>query len=459
MVKGYNTTIESLVKLVEIVLMIIFYMIFLANINIFFAVSVILSIIASGIIATKMSKSKYKMFSDITKLNQKRDYLEQIPKDKIAHQEYQSNRLYKPLFIRYKDAYKEAQNGYLKIHRFTILSEAKSLGLFVITIFLSYLYLSIKIMDGTTVVGTVVSLMIIFDKLYGKTVELSYYISNHTEDIFVINEYYEIMEYEETQINERYSCEDSSIQFENISYCYPQSETKALDHLNLSIRTGEKIAIVGENGSGKTTFSNILLGLLTDFDGTIKIGSDSFSRCNPPMTQMAQSMNQDFTVYQTSIRNNILFGKNKELDDEQLYKILDMVGIKEFVNSLPEKLETNIGQLEENGIELSKGQEQKIAAARIIANSSTPVWIFDEPTAYLDPLAEIEMYQFLYELSSSKTMIFISHRLGFAPMADRIIVFEKGKVAEDGTHEELMGLNGLYSQMYQAQKSWYKSKQ
>lgn len=196
---------------------------------------------------------------------------------------------------------------------------------------------------------------------------------------------------------------------------------------------------------------------MTQFDGNVIIGNKTFSKQNPPPIQIVQSLSQDFTMYQTSIRDNILFGEKENITSDKLSDILNLVGIGEFINTLPNKSETFLGQLEDEGIELSKGQEQKIATARIIANSKTPIWIFDEPTAYLDPLAEINMYKFLYKSSNEKTMLFISHRLGFAPMADRIIVFSHGKVVEIGTHEELIRCKGIYMKMYEAQKSWYET--
>ncbi len=189
----------------------------------------------------------------------------------------------------------------------------------------------------------------------------------------------------------------------------------------------------------------------------MKIGDRTYTKSEPLPVKMIQSLSQDYTVYQTTIRNNILMGNHKNLSDDQIYDILDMVGIGEFVRSLPSQLETNLGQLEDQGKELSKGQEQKIALARIILNSETPIWIFDEPTAYLDPLTEIDVYRFLYQISSQKTMLFISHRLGFAPKADRIIVFNHGRIVEAGTHEELCEKQGIYAKMYVAQKAWYEN--
>lgn len=418
---------------------------------------VIASIVFSGIMSTKMSKTKHKMFANTTKLNEKRDYLDQLPKDKVSHQEYQSGRLFKEIFSKYKQAYDDARDGYLKIHKYTIFAEARSLLFFIITIFSAYLYLSFRVSNGLESVDVIISLIIIFDNLYGKSESLSYYISNRIQDILVVEEYFEIMSYHETTSNPQLMSHTGDIKFENVTYTYPQSEFKALDNLNISIKSGEKIAIVGENGSGKTTFTNILLGLLTNFEGTVNIGNQKFSVDKPIPLKTAQALSQDFTMYQISLRENIMLGGQEKYSDQSLKEILNTLGIGDFIETLPNGMETSLGQLEDNGRELSKGQEQKIAAARIIANSNTSIWVFDEPTAYLDPLAEIDMYKFLYKLSDKKTMLFISHRLGFAPMADRIIVFSHGKAVEVGTHEELINLNGIYAQMYEAQKSWYES--
>ena len=456
-INGYNVAIESIFRIIEIILYVIVYMLYLSKVNVVFSFLVIASIVFSGIMSTKMSKTKHKMFANTTKLNEKRDYLDQLPKDKVSHQEYQSGRLFKEIFSKYKQAYDDARDGYLKIHKYTIFAEARSLLFFIITIFSAYLYLSFRVSNGLESVDVIISLIIIFDNLYGKSESLSYYISNRIQDILVVEEYFEIMSYHETTSNPQLMSHTGDIKFENVTYTYPQSEFKALDNLNISIKSGEKIAIVGENGSGKTTFTNILLGLLTNFEGNVNIGNQKFSVDKPIPLKTAQALSQDFTMYQISLRENIMLGGQEKYSDQSLKEILNTLGIGEFIETLPNGMETSLGQLEDNGRELSKGQEQKIAAARIIANSNTSIWVFDEPTAYLDPLAEIDMYKFLYKLSDKKTMLFISHRLGFAPMADRIIVFSHGKAVEVGTHEELINLNGIYAQMYEAQKSWYES--
>lgn len=455
LVKGYQTVIESIVKVIEILCYIVLYAFYLTKVNVFFAVFVVASIIFSGIMATRMSGEKNKMFMDVTRLQQKRDYLNQIPRDKVMHQEYQTARLHEEIAKKYEESYLDTQKAYLKTHWYTILAESKALLLFVLTILCTYSYLAFQILEGRATVGFVISLMLIFDTLYKKSEALSYYIARRVEDMLIVREYYEIMDYVEISGKQTGHMEDYSIQAVNLSYQYPYSDQKALDGLNLNVRKGEKIAIVGENGSGKTTFTNIVLGLLTQFDGSLKIGGETYSSQNPPPVGLVKALSQDFSMYQLSIKENILFGKDN-VTDEELERILNLAGVEKMVHSLPEKVQTRLGQLDEGGVELSKGQEQRLAAARMIANSDVPIWIFDEPTAFLDPLAEIDMYKLFYSFSDEKTMFFISHRLGFAPMADRILVFHKGRVEEAGTHEELMQKKGFYARMYAAQKSWYE---
>lgn len=455
-VTGYQEAVESVFRIIEILFFIILYVIYLSEINMVFAVLVTGSILFSGIIATRMSKTKHKIFVDVTDMNQKRDYLNQIPGDKVMHQEYQSGRLYGAIFDRYKEAYTAAQNGYMKIHAFTIFSEAKALLCFCATMFGSYLYLSGRIIGGGADAEVLVALIIIFDQLYGRSERLSYYISNRVEELLVVEEYFEILDYREMPAATEKLSGPVDITLDHVSYRYQHAERKALNGVSVRIKKGQRVAVVGKNGSGKTTFCNILLGLLTDFEGSITIGDHSYDQKNPIPAQMMKSMSQDFSMYQTSIRENILFEMREEHSDEKMREALEEVGMERTVDSLADKSDTHIGQLEEGGIELSKGQEQKIAIARLLVNDA-PIWILDEPTAYLDPLSEIDIYQLIHQVAGERTVFFVSHRLGFAPMADRILVFEDGKIVEDGSHEELLEYQGIYGDMYLAQKSWYQA--
>ena len=165
---------------------------------------------------------------------------------------------------------------------------------------------------------------------------------------------------------------------------------------------------------------------------------------------------QDFIQHQLTIKENIEIGCGGAVKpDEFIWDIIRKVGLEEFVRSKPDGIYTMCGQLDQ-GIELSKGQWQRIAIGRLLANPAARIWILDEPTAYLDPLAEIEMYNLIYSLAGDRMVFFISHRLGFAKNADRIIVLKDGVAAEQGTHKSLMEAGGIYAEMFSAQKEWYR---
>lgn len=168
LVKGYQTVMESIVKVIEILCYIVIYAFYLTKVNVYFAVFVVVSIVFSGIMATRMSSEKNKMFVDVTRLQQKRDYLNQIPREKAMHQEYQTARLRKEISKKYEEAYIDTQKAYLKIHWYTILAESKALLLFVLTILCTYSYLAFQILDGKAAVGSAISFMHIFDTLYKK---------------------------------------------------------------------------------------------------------------------------------------------------------------------------------------------------------------------------------------------------------------------------------------------------
>lgn len=245
-------------------------------------------------------------------------------------------------------------------------------------------------------------------------------------------------------VNTAVPCEDRIV-LKRLCYQYMQSQDYALRNVNLTLRKGEKIALVGENGSGKTTLISILSGLLNQYEGTCKRNGFIFT-----------SVLQDFGQYQMTVKENIEVGcGGKELSEEAVCDILKKVELHDFILSKPDGIYTRLGQLEE-GIELSKGQWQRLAVGRLLARPEANVWILDEPTAYLDPLAEITMYKTIFDLSGDKTVLFISHRLGFAKNADRILVAAHGSIVEDGTHQSLICKeDGYYARMYKSQREWY----
>jgi ATP-binding cassette subfamily B protein/ATP-binding cassette subfamily C protein len=248
--------------------------------------------------------------------------------------------------------------------------------------------------------------------------------------------------------------EGIEIEFHNVSFKYPRSEEYTLRNVSLTIRSGEKLSIVGQNGAGKTTFIKLLCKLYEPQEGEILInGVDIREYSREEYNRLLAVVFQDFKLFSFSVRENISFYRNAE--DRKLYHALEKAGLKDRIDKLEQGIETSIYKnFDKEGVELSGGENQKMAIARAIYKDS-PIVILDEPTAALDPYAEFEIYTRFNDLVSNKTAIYISHRLSSCRFCDHIAVFDHGELVEYGTHKELEAKNGLYSKMWNTQAQYY----
>lgn len=248
------------------------------------------------------------------------------------------------------------------------------------------------------------------------------------------------------------------IEIKHLSFCYPGSNKSTVEDINLTINPGEMLVLVGENGAGKTTLGKLLGRLYDPTSGTIAWnGKDLRSYSLAYVRSRIAVVMQDYARFPSTLRENVGFGDLLSLsDDTAINEAISEAGISAKVNSLAAGLETPLGKQLEDGIDLSGGQWQRIAIARALMRLSTAsVLIFDEPTAALDPKTEHEIYSIFRQIAAGKTTIVISHRLGLAKIADRIAVMENGKIAEIGTHDELIASNGIYCSMFTRQASSY----
>lgn len=246
------------------------------------------------------------------------------------------------------------------------------------------------------------------------------------------------------------------IAFRDVSFRYPRSEKYVLRHLNLTIRQGEHLSIVGLNGAGKTTFIKLLCRLYEVTEGEICIdGVNIMDYADEEYRKLFAVVFQDFKLFAFSLRENVAPGL-AAVDEERLKEVLTQTGLYEDAQKLPEGLDTMIFKsFEEKGVELSGGQQQKTAISRALYRDA-PIVILDEPTAALDPIAEYEIYRQFHTLVGGKTAIYISHRLSSCRFCDHIAVFAEDTVKEYGTHDELVAReNGIYAEMFRAQAQYY----
>lgn len=241
---------------------------------------------------------------------------------------------------------------------------------------------------------------------------------------------------------------ENAIVAKNICFAYPESDKNALEEIDVTIKNGEKIAIVGENGSGKTTFINLLTGLYRPTSGEIFVNGKTPTLENT--SKEAGVVSQDFFLFSFMLGENVASSRDVDMKNAKL--ALETSG---FGDKYP--LETYLYKdIDEDGVDVSGGEAQKIALARAIYGDKI-LLLFDEPTSKLDPKSEMKVFESFNEVSKGKTAIFVSHRMSACKFADRIILFEKGKISAIGTHEEMIRGSERYREMWEAQAKYFYS--
>lgn len=247
-----------------------------------------------------------------------------------------------------------------------------------------------------------------------------------------------------------------NLEFKHVSFRYPGTQKDILKDFNLYLERGKHYAFVGVNGAGKTTLTKLLTGLYDNYEGEILLNGKELKTYSPArLKAFFTVVYQDFAKYQISLEDNIALGNVHKKDLAKIREAAAAIGLDSVIADLPQGMQTSLGKIRENGVDLSGGQWQRLAIARALY-SPAAVQILDEPTAALDPVAESGIYEMFGKISAGKSAIFITHRLGAARLADEIIVVDDGRVAEKGTHDGLLSQNGIYASMFEAQRSWYQ---
>lgn len=247
------------------------------------------------------------------------------------------------------------------------------------------------------------------------------------------------------------------IEFRNVSFKYEKSDTYALKNVNLKIVPGEKLAIVGENGAGKSTFVKLICRLYDPTEGAILLNGTDIRRFEyDSYMKILSVVFQDYKLFAFTVKDNIAFEEAADVTDEKIEDILIQSGFENRLRKLEKGVHSNIYRnFELDGFEPSGGEGQKLSLARALYKDS-PVVILDEPTAALDPRSEYEIYQHFNQMVKGKTAIYISHRLASCRFCDRILVLMNGQIKEYGTHEELMNKGGIYLEMFHMQAQYYQ---
>ena len=324
----------------------------------------------------------------------------------------------------------------------------------------TYIYLGYRLFNGFIKVADFSSSINATTSFYNNFMQAITTITTLKEHARYIDDFLWVMDYVPTiEKNEGISIEEfSGIKLENIYFKYHESKDYVINDLSFNLNRGDKIAIVGHNGSGKTTLIKLILKFYQLQEGTMYINGINYNEVNPfSLRKNMAVVFQDYQIYAVSIAENILMRKVKSKEDEEnVYKALDKVGLLEKVKSLKDGIYTQMTrEFDVSGEAFSGGERQRIVVARVFA-SNADLYILDEPTASLDPLAEEKINKLILSTAKDKTIIIIAHRLSTVVDTDKIYLMKQGTFTEIGTHQELLSLNGDYALMFNTQKHLYE---
>lgn len=247
------------------------------------------------------------------------------------------------------------------------------------------------------------------------------------------------------------------IRLDDVSFRYPKADKDTLSHINLTVHPGEKLAIVGLNGAGKTTLVKLVCGFLDPTEGRILLNGEDIRKFNRnDYYALFSAVFQEFSVLDVTVKENVAQCVDG-IDETRVWQCIDKAGLTEKIKSLPKGIETHLGRrVFKDGVEFSGGQTQRLMLARALYKNA-PILVLDEPTAALDPIAENDIYQKYNDMTHGRTSFFISHRLASTRFCDRIIFVDGGKIAEEGTHDELLKKGGGYAYLFEVQSKYYRS--
>ena len=363
------------------------------------------------------------------------------------------------------ETYKELNR---KHHNRMVLWEVSLGSVLIVQKILMYTWLVYNVVTGAYQISDFVLYVGLVSTFHASVGYVNWIYSDMRTNSLMINDYRNFVDWKEdretadekdghiTEIN----LDKFEFRFENVSFKYPGHDNYVLKNVNLTIKNGAKLAVVGVNGAGKTTFIKLMMKLYEPSEGRILLNDVDIKEYNrEEYFKLFSPVFQNVECFAMPIYQNISFAEEDKTDVNKINEVLEQSGLSEKINSYEKGIHTNLLKIfDKEGIDLSGGEKQRLAMARALYKDGKVI-ILDEPTAALDALAEDRMYREFENMIHGKTAVFISHRLGSTRFCDKIAMFEDGTIVEEGTHEELMAKNGKYAYMFGIQSQYYDEKQ
>ena len=443
--------------LLEAFIMVLYYII---NVDIFAIVLSSFPLLYSYFLAEKSAEFKYELDKKISSFSRKKEYAKRVFYLHNYTAEIRTSKIGRIVKGIYQEGFMQTEDAYLRNgKKIALIAFLELLLGDAIAMVLPLVYVVIRMLCGAQyLMGDFIGITQAIT-IFSSDVEwmLDTMLELKSASLY-ISDYIDYISQEEDQVREGKKLDKTNefhIVFDHVQYQYPGNSegVLALADVSVDIRSGEKIAMVGENGAGKTTFVSLLVNLISCSNGRILLnGTDINAYGRRELKSFFGVVCQDYQIYPVSIRDNVSI--NGCVADADIKDAIIKVGLADRINDI----NLVVGkEINDKGLELSGGERQRLALARVVANKF-PVVILDEPTSALDALTERNINQLLLSAlkDTNRTLICISHKLSTTKLVDRILVFEHGRIVEQGNHDQLMKKEGLYSRMYNEQSNMYK---
>jgi ABC-type multidrug transport system fused ATPase/permease subunit len=432
----------------------------LLQFSVWAVIVLVLAAIPSFIAETKFSEHSFRLFKWRSPETRQQHYLETLLAREDYAKEVQLYQLGGMLLRRYRDIfdrlYDEDRNLTIQKGIWGYLLGLLSTGAF----YAAYAWIVIEAIAGKISLGEMTMYLVVFRQGQSTFASALTSIGGMYEDNLYLANLYEFLEQPIPQSDGRITrgIEPDGIRFENVSFCYPESQEPVLKDISLHLQHGEKLAIVGENGSGKTTLIKLLTRLYVPTSGQILLdGVDLNDWDIDVLRKRIGVIFQNFVQYQFTVGENVGVGDVERLNEYQEWEVATEKGMaKPFINNMPQGFSTQLGKWFKGGQELSGGQWQKIALSRAFMRSQADILVLDEPTAAMDAEAEMNIFNHFRSLTKDQMVVLISHRFSTVRMADKIIVMSDGRIIEQGSHEQLLATDGRYAHLFSLQAAGYK---
>lgn len=411
--------------------------------------------------ASYRKKAERKLDNDFVSVNRKIDYFFDIGSDFSYSKEIRVYHMIEPLLLIYRKLMNTTKKLVQKLLRILLTCRIVSSVLSSLLDIMMYISLGYKVIVSKAISVGDFSLYLStirqFDSCMTGIVTAHIDINNHGQYVQQYLEFIDMQTVAEKSKLKLKKMKNLIFTFENVFYKYPNQEEFAISNLNLTINSGEKLAVVGENGAGKTTLVLLMLGMIEPARGRVLLnGVDIREYEIDDYLKNFSTVFQDYKIFQFKIKENVNALDESSDSEDKINEAINKVGLYKKISSLKDGINTYIGQIfEEEGVHFSGGQSQRLAIARALYKN-TQVVILDEPTAALDPRVEHEIYTKFDEISKGKTTLYITHRLASTQFCDKVIVLKEGAIEALGTHSELIKNNKYYSELYEMQAEFYR---